>query len=245
MAIRPEPERAATGREAAAHETGVDPESRGTTGRRTGPAFGPSDRIDHRPFTHPEQTQRDVGIMQSMLVHEREIVSAWAHHETGMYLVEDEIVGSRQMLALPDPDALQTAHDVTAVGFFGHLRAGVDHAVLFDHEREIAQTFPRFARLGFLSYFDKGPEHGHYGNLILFTAGGVPAEWRDNPAHQRATEIAPRHYDWVRLHKGRIRGPFMGRAGVDVEQTYYLDFRAEPIWQGWRTYAESRQKAGR
>jgi hypothetical protein len=140
---------------------------------------------------------------------------------------------------VPQGDALLDAVDVTAVGFFGALRAGVDHAVLFEIEREVAATFPAFTRFGFLSYFDVGPQHGRYGNLVLFTSAGVPEEWHANPAHRRALAAAPEHYRHIRLHEARIPGPFLGNGELVIERTLYLDFTGERLWRGLRRYDSS------
>jgi hypothetical protein len=145
---------------------------------------------------------------------------------------------TRQLLAVPDGRALLRARDVTAVGFFGQLRSDVDHTLLFEHERAIARTFPEFAPLGFLSYFDFGPEHGRYGNLILFWTPEVPDAWHQNPAHREAVGVAPVHYRHIRLHKGRIPGPFMGDGSVEVLRTQYLDFDQPRMWRGLRVYGD-------
>jgi len=120
--------------------------------------------------------------------------------------------------------------------FFGLLRRGVDHRVLFEHERAIAHTFPEFAPLGFLSYFDFGPEHGRYGNLILFATPEVPEAWHRGPAHRAAVADAPRHYHHIRLHKGRIAGPLTGDGVIEVQRTQYLDFDDPRPWRGLRSY---------
>jgi hypothetical protein len=196
----------------------------------------PTERVATRDFTDPDETRRDLLVMTDMLARERAIARTWPPGLTGPGISEQAGELSRQMLAVPDGGALQAAVDVTAVGFFGQLRAGVDHGVLFTHERAIAQTFPSFAELGFLSYFDIGPEHGKYGNLILFWTPDVPAEWHLNPAHRSAVAIAQQHYDFVRLHKGRIAGPFLGDGELHIERTQYLDFRGAHTWRGLRLY---------
>jgi hypothetical protein len=112
----------------------------------------------------------------------------------------------------------------------------VDHRILFELEREVAATFPAFAEAGFLSYFDVGPQHGRYGNLVLFTAAGVPVAWHGNPAHRRALAAAPAHYHHIRLHEGRIPGPFLGSGELVIERTLYLDFSGARPWRALRTY---------
>jgi hypothetical protein len=212
----------------------------GEAARKTQAAFaavlGPADRVPGRPFTDATNTEEDVLTMTRILALEREVARTWGADVDGPGITEQVHGETRQLLAVPDGRALLRARDVTAVGFFGHLRAGVDHALLFEHERAIAQTFPEFAPLGFLSYFDFGPEHGRYGNLILFSTPDVPDAWHRGPAHRAAVAVASEHYHHIRLHKGRIPGPLMGDGDVEVRRTQYLDFDGPRGWRGLRTY---------
>jgi hypothetical protein len=199
--------------------------------------LGPADRVPGRPFTDATNTGEDVLTMTRILALEREVARTWGPDVDGPGITEQVHGETRQMLAVPDGRALLKARDVTAVGFFGELRAGVDHALLFEHERAIAQTFPEFAPLGFLSYFDFGPEHGRYGNLILFWTPDVPVEWHRAAVHRDAVAVAPEHYHHIRLHRGRISGPLMGDRGIEVRRTQYLDFDGPQMWRGLREYA--------
>jgi hypothetical protein len=54
--------------------------------------------------------------------------------------------------------------------------------------------------------------------------------------HARAVSLAPRHYRCLRLHRGIIRGPFLGSDDLVVERTRYFDFRHEPPWHGMRQF---------
>jgi hypothetical protein len=208
-------------------------------GGRTGEAvvLGPGELLPERPFTDPEETMGDLLVMSRMLALEREVAHTWGPDVDGPGISEQTDEGRRQLLAVPDGRALLRARDVTAVGFFGRLRDDADHAALFDHERRIAQTFPRYVAAGFLSYLDVGPEHGRYGNLILFRTAGVPEEWHGNPAHRRAAAEAPAHYEHIRLHTGRIPGPFMGAGEVQLLRTLYLDFSGPGPWRAVRIWS--------
>ena len=198
--------------------------------------LGPAERLPGKPFTDVKETWADLLVMTAMLAGEREIAAGWAADVEGPGISETARDGSRRLLAVPDGRALLAARDVTAVGFFGTLREGVDHTVLFAYERSIAQTFPEYAPAGFLSYFDVGPEHGRYGNLILFWTPEVPGAWHANPAHRLAVAAAPDHYTHIRLHRGRIPGPFLGVGTLDLEQTQYLEFESGAVWRALRRY---------
>jgi hypothetical protein len=201
--------------------------------------LGPTDLLPDRPFTDPAETASDVLVMSAMLSAERSVARTWPADVVGPDITETTADGSRRLLAVPDGRALLAARDVTAVGFFGHLREGVDHALLFEHERRIARAFPRYAPLGFLSYFDVGPEHGRYGNLILFWTPDVPPEWHAAAVHRAAVADAPRHYEHIRLHKGRIPGPFMGDGLLLIDRTQYLDFSCTRTWRALRRYGRA------
>ena len=198
--------------------------------------LGPAERVPERPFTDPAETETDTLVMTAMLASERRIARTWKADVTGPGISETAQGGGRQLLAVPDGRALLAACDVTAVGFFGSLRGDVDHGVLFEYERRIAQTFPHYAPFGFLSYFDVGPEHGRYGNLILFWTPEEPMEWHHDATHRAAVALAPDHYEHIRLHKGRISGPFMGNGALRIERTQYLDFSGGRLWRALRMY---------
>ena len=210
--------------------------------RRAGhPAYaavlGPADGLPGRPFTDPENTDGDVLVMTRILALEREIALTWGPGIEGPGISEEAREETRQLLAVPDGRTLLASRDVTTVGFFGRLRKGIDHGVLFEHERAIAQTFPEFAPFGFLSYFDFGPEHGRYGNLVLFWTPDVPDAWHHGEAHRAAVAAAPEHYEHIRLHRGRISGPFMGSGQIEVTRTQYLDFTGSRPWRALRVYS--------
>ena len=76
-----------------------------------------------------------------------------------------------------------------------------------------------------------------HGNLVLFSASGVPPGWHGDVVHARAVALAPRHYSCIRLHRGRVRGPFAGTGGLAVERTRYFDFSKELAWRGLRVIA--------
>jgi len=193
-----------------------------------------------KPFTDAEHTAREAGVMGAMLERERALARAWAQEDgkRGHVAREPDEEGRRHLLVVPDVEALQAAQDVTAVGFFGRPREGVDHAILFDLEEELVARMDAYAEMGLLSYYDVELVKGAYGNLILFSTPEVPEEWRADAVHHRAVEISPGHYHEVRLHKGSIAGPLLGEGGVLIERTKYFDFSNCEAWYGLRRFKE-------
>lgn len=192
-----------------------------------------------KPFTDPENTEREVGIMRQMLEHERERARAWRKSgDGGEHIVrEHDQEGHRHLIVVPSTRSLVEAEDVTAVGFFARPREEVDHTILFDLEDELIERMEHYGEVGLLSYYDVELVKGAYGNLILFSTPDVPPEWYGDPVHRRATEVSPQHYHEVRLHKGSIAGPLLGSGSIVVERTKYFDFEAAPPWLGLRRFA--------
>ena len=205
--------------------------------------LGPEDRLSDRPFTDPDNTAREVEIMQTMLGDERDLAQEWADSgsEAPAQVVvrEPDEAGHRHLLVVPDTRALVEAADITAIGFFGRPRDDVDHSILFGLEDELIERMGAYAGAGLLSYYDvelDAPK-GVYGNLILFSTPDVPEKWYRDEVHGRAVELSPGHYHEVRLHKGSVRGRFLDASQIVVERTKYFDFKNADIWFGLRRFA--------
>jgi hypothetical protein len=200
--------------------------------------LGPADTVSGRQFTDAVHTLRDADMMRTMLSRERELVRGLEDGQAGPYVDEWHENDRRHWLVIPDLAALAGAQDVTAIGFFGQARNDVDHAVVFELEREVAAGFPAYGKVGLLSYYDMECRGGGYGyaNLILFWTPDVPREWYSNPAHEQAVDISPRHYDSIRLHKGVIPGALSGDGELTIERTKYFDFDGDKIWRAQRRF---------
>jgi hypothetical protein len=200
-------------------------------------ALGARQRLRGRAFTDPERTLADVAVMDRMLTRLRLQARSWPGGPGPVEVLEHPAAGLRHWLAVPRASALRAAHRVTAVGFFGDLRPGVDHAAIYQLEAGIVGRLPRYAAAGLLAYYDAELERGVHGNLVLFGTPEVPPLWHRDVVHARAVALAPHHYRCVRLHRGLIHGPLLGTGGLTVERTRYFDFAAEPVWRGLRIMA--------
>jgi hypothetical protein len=205
--------------------------------------LGPDELLAERPFTNPENTEREAEIMRSMLEHERNLARGWqaAGSEAPATVVsnENDTEGLRHLLVVPDTQALIDAADVTAIGFFGKAREGVDHQILFGLEEALIGRMQSYGKVGLLSYYDVelALPKGSYGNLILFSTPDVPKEWYGDEVHRRAVEVSPGHYHTVRLHKGRVSGRVLEGGQLAIERTKYLDFERPDIWLGLRQFS--------
>jgi hypothetical protein len=198
--------------------------------------IAPGQRLRGRAFTEPERTLADVAVLDRMLVLLRLQTRSWPDRPDPVESLEHP-AGLRHWLVVPRPAALLAARDVSAVGFFGNLRHGVDHAAIYQLEAEIVARLQRYAPAGLLGYYDAELDRGVHGNLVLFSTPEVPPDWHGDVVHARAVALAPHHYRHIRLHRGVIGGPVLGTGSVAVQRTRYFDFEAEPVWRGRRVMA--------
>jgi hypothetical protein len=199
--------------------------------------LGARQQLRSRAFTDPGRTRADVAALDRMLARLRGQARSWAGGPGSVEVLEHPAAGLRHWLVVPGTAALQAARQITAVGFFGDLRPGVDHGPVYQLEASLVGRLPRYAAAGLLAYYDAELDRGVHGNLVLFGTPEVPPGWHGDVVHARAVALAPHHYRWIRLHRGRIRGPFAGTGGIAVQRTRYFDFAAEPAWRGLRVLA--------
>lgn len=204
--------------------------------------LGPDELLSDRPFTNPENTEREADVMRSMLDYERDFARGWeeagSNAPASVVSNEKDEAGLRHLLVVPSTQALIEAADVTAIGFFGKARENVDHEVLFGLEEELMARMERYGEVGLLSYYDVelALPKGSYGNLILFSTPEVPEEWYRDEVHRRAVKVSPGHYHTIRLHKGHVSGRILHGGRLAIERTKYLDFEEPDIWFGLRRF---------
>jgi hypothetical protein len=194
------------------------------------------ERLPARPFTDPERTLADARVMGRMLKRLRAAARSWPGGQASVELLRYTRAGCRHWLVVPDAPALRGAHEVTAVGFFGELRPGLNHSAVYELEAEVVARLGRYAPAGLLGYYDAELAPAVHGNLVLFGTPEVPTEWHGDLVHARAVALAPRHYRCVRLHRGIIGGALLGRGDLVIQRTRYLDFGRQPAWRALRRF---------
>jgi hypothetical protein len=194
------------------------------------------ERLPARPFTDPERTLADAAVMDRMLQRLRRKARSWPSWRTSFEVLEHTRAGCRHWLVVPDTPALGRAKDVTAVGFFGDLRPGMDHSAIYQLEGDVVARLGLYAPVGLLGYYDAELAPAEHGNLVLFATRDVPPAWLHDRVHAAAVATAPRHYRVVRLHRGMIRGALLGRGHLVIQRTRYFDFDQQPAWQGLRRF---------
>ena len=148
--------------------------------------------VVERPFTAPENTERDLQVMLAMLRRECLLASTWlerAPEGLGALVRERDAEGRRHWIRVPDREALLAASEMAFVGFFGHARDDVDQKLVHTLEGGIVDTLDRVT--GVLSYYDLALADGGYGNLILLGSAAAAANVHRHPLHQRAVGLTP------------------------------------------------------
>jgi hypothetical protein len=194
------------------------------------------ERLPGRPFTDPERTLADAAVMDRMLQRLRREARSWPGWQTSAELLKHTRDGCRHWLVVPSAPALAGAHDVIAVGFFGDLRPGMNHAAIYQLEADVVARLERYAGVGLLGYYDAEIAPALHGNLVLFGTREVPPQWHRDQVHAAAVALAPHHYSVVRLHRGIIPGALPGRGHLVIQQTRYFDFAQQPAWHGLRQF---------
>jgi hypothetical protein len=198
--------------------------------------LGAQERLPERPFTDPERTLADAKIMDRMLQRLRREARSWPGSREPVEIFKYTRAGCRHWLVVPDTPALRKAQNVTAVGFFGDQRPGMDHSAIYELEAAVVARLGRYAPVGLLGYYDAEIAPAVHGNLVLFGTREVPSAWHRDHVHAAAVEIAPRHYRVVRLHRGTIRDALTGPGQLAIQRTRYFDFGQQPAWQGLRRF---------
>ncbi len=195
--------------------------------------LNPTELIEGRPFSDPQQNEPDVALLRYMVDRLRNLVS----RETTSQIILDplrEADGSVHRIFVLDRAAVLTQATLTAVGFFGQARTDVDHEPIMEIENELIEQMD--AVPGLLVYYNLYQPGQGFGNLVICAEEAVNERWRDQALHIRAVdEFAPQHYHSIRLHNGLLSGGLMSGA-LTLTRTKYFDFRDGPMWRGLREF---------
>ena len=116
-------------------------------------------RLPARPFTDPEHTVTDARVMGRMLQRLRLEAQSWPQGQQSVEILKYARGGGRHWLVVPNAPALGGAHEVTVVGFFGVLRAGMDHATIYELEADVVAGLGRYAPVGLPGDLARSEQH--------------------------------------------------------------------------------------
>jgi hypothetical protein len=186
-----------------------------------------TERVAGRAFCDPGHTERDLAILGRL----RSALRKCAREQRLIAFSDDT---GDHTVAVPDWTALARSRQVAVIGFFGQARRQADHSAILELERDIVARAGAFP--GLLAYHNTRLAEGGWGNMVVFASRAETAGLTADPAHIRAVQRTPRHYDSLRLHRGTLPDGLLGASGVALAETLYLDFSADRPWRALRTY---------
>ena len=190
-----------------------------------------------RAFTHPDRTRADLVALHEMAVALRRLLRAPLPARPRPLTLDAGAPGGRQhRVIVCDDRLLRAAAAPGLVGFFAEKRPGLDHTPLTETDDLLVLEFP--AHPGILSYSSLELADGNWGNLIVLDPPEARDHWRTSDRHaDAATELAPRHYQAVRLHHGHFPGGLLAASGPVLVRTKYYDYRGPTPWRAERPLA--------
>lgn len=203
---------------------------------------------DH-PFTHPDQTVRDLDILCLILAHLRHLHDAplpLSARIPPMTIPWDMQADCPHRIVIGNPSLLWTAEDLELVGFFGQRRTNADFTSLATSDEELLFEFTNHP--GMICYVSYQLPCGNYGNLVLFHSLASKLEWSQSTRHAYVARVlSPSFYHSVCLHNGRLPGGIVGGQRPLLSRTKYFDYdgltaSGEP-WRAVRIYEEASQTA--
>ena len=192
--------------------------------------------MPNRPFTDPEHSTRDLAMLNRMLGLLRRHLPNLLVQPTAtdyQYVQFEDDRHTQHKIVLPHRQRIPSAHDLTAVGFFGQAR-DVDHTRINDMEAHLIGEMGH--QLGLMVYYNVYIPSVGWGNLVLFDAPHTKDACGYDAVLRQAVGYSPEHYYSIRLHNGQLTGALLGDQPITLTLTKYLDFTHTEKWQGIRHY---------
>ena len=200
--------------------------------------LAPDEMAEGHPFTDIARYHRDRQIMAYMLEDLRGLIGEMAEGTLTVTPYEEirwTVHGLRRRTVVCDPMLVGERRDACVVGFFGERRPVEELNLIALEEADASVVLEFRGYPGILSYSSIELADGNWGNLVLHAVPEDRQAWRDSAAHAKAVaEIAPIHYQTVRIHNGTLPGGLMSGDSIEIDRTKYWDYRTDRIWQALR-----------
>jgi hypothetical protein len=194
-------------------------------------------RIDGRPFSDPEHSQRDTARLRHMAhqlvdTYDDPVVCDFAPGKRA--ICQSDPQGRHFRIYYIQPQLLFSLKEITVVGFFGQKRPGADVKPLLRADKRFEAEFHHHP--GLLSLSTVRLPDGDFGNLVLFTNPEAKDNWNYTPLHRDlVAEISPPYYKTIRLNNGQLPEGLASPDDLVLEKVKYLDFSSNPPWRAVRT----------
>lgn len=145
-----------------------------------------------------------------------------------------EVRGQRkQRIIMYNPQALQQNTTLSFVGFVSGKQKTVDPSIDSELLRADALLVKELVSIpGLLCYSSLEFRTGIWYNLVLFTDPHVKTHLKNGATHRYvACQLAPRYYQWIRLHSGMMPDGLSANTLLVQKTKYYT---CQPLEQCFR-----------
>jgi hypothetical protein len=192
----------------------------------------PNEFVEEHPCTHPGHIFSDLNTLRFMvdqlwLLLENPHRYGHLNHPVIHHLPSPADWLHR--FVLPQPERLQSAGQLTIVGFFGQRRNGVDPMKAYEFDNALVSEIPDYPDL--LGYYSLGLACGNFSNLVIFANPEAKELWSYGRAHAQAAEqFAPNYYLSVRLYNGWLPNGLKQSHTLQLSRIKYFDYQGYSLW---------------
>jgi hypothetical protein len=79
-----------------------------------------------------------------------------------------------------------------------------------------------------------GLPNGDFGNLVLLSNEEAKTKWMQGKIHNRAVELSPDYYQYVRINNGVLPEGIMKPDLLQITRVKYYDYSEDPSWKAVR-----------
>jgi hypothetical protein len=201
-------------------------------------SLGQIELVPEKPFTHTDHIEKDREVLMHMarqvdMVLENNLDSL-GERET---IFIDEPHKRYHRFFVPRPIVLSQAKKVCLVGFFSHKKASATPNHFGDLDDRLIEQIPTFREI--LSYSTMALPNGDFGNLVLLSDEEVKLKWMHGEIHNRAVELSPAYYQYVRINNGLLPEGVVQPDALIITRVKYYDFEQDPPWKAVRELSKN------
>ncbi len=185
------------------------------------------DVLDYRMYTDVNKGRLDLIVLRYMArgVH-LILLKAAATTTMPALSYSEERRGRIHRIAIYDPHGLQEQRNLAFVGFVSRKHQPLSASIVEDiHEVDRKLVAELIGTPGLLSYSSLELRTGNWYNLVLFNNPITKRHVKDSETHKYAAyQLAPRYYEWIRLHSGIMPGG-IARCDLVLQKTKRYTFQ--------------------
>lgn len=138
----------------------------------------------------------------------------------------EERRGRMHRIAIYEPQELQIQQSLAFVGFVSMKQQPLSASIVEDiHKVDRKLVAELVGTPGMLSYSSLELRTGNWYNLVLFNDPTAKRHIKDSETHKYAAyQLAPRYYEWIRLHSGVMPGG-IDRCDLVLQKTKCYTFQ--------------------